>query len=466
LNTRVQLLQGPPGTGKTVTTAVAILLRILARRNLGDIVLISATTHAALDNLLQCIEEFSEQFAQLSENEGRHMPNIAIAKVHSSDPYDTDNTVENINNFEADRARSNVRILTDGHVAIIGGTPSALLKMNGTLLGSRQFRNGFSASSLMVDEASMMVFPHFLALATLIADEGEIMLAGDHRQLAPIVSHDWENEDRPPVIVYKPYKSAYEAIRDMAQRNISQNSVRISALRFTFRLPPPLVELISRLYRLDHIELQGIPRETGIIDVTQVGNSWERIWQGNCGLFLVLHSERQSQKYNQLEAEIIQHIVEARMPQPINSIAVITPHRAQRSLLTTRLGNYFGGPMGPIGVIDTVERLQGGQRPTVILSATESDMAYISSNTGFILDLNRSNVAFSRSQDRLVVVCSETLINHIPADYEQYESTMLWKALRNVCSRLVATINVQGATVRIFTFEPPSRTCTREAPRA
>lgn len=461
LNARIQLLQGPPGTGKTVTTAIAILLRILARNNPGDIILISATTHAALDNLLWCIEEFSEQFARLSEAEGRNMHSIEIAKVHSSDPDDTNVTVENIHNFDASRAITEVSRLIDGHVAIIGGTPSALLKMYSKLLGSRQFRDGFFASSLIVDEASMMVFPHFLALATLISNEGEIMLAGDHRQLAPIVSHDWENEDRPPVIVYKPYKSAYEAIWDMAQRNISPSSVRISALRFTFRLPPPLVELISRLYRLDNIELQGIPRETGIIDATQAGISWERIWQGNCGLFLVLHSERQSQKYNQLEAEIVHRIVEAGMPQPVDSIAVVTPHRAQRSLLTRRLEEYSGSATAPIGIIDTVERLQGDERSTVILSATESDTSYISSNTGFILDLNRSNVAFSRSQDRLVVVCSESLINHIPADYEQYESTILWKALRNVCSRLVATINVQGTNVRIFTFEPPPRASAR-----
>ena len=51
---------------------------------------------------------------------------------------------------------------------------------------------------LVVDEASMMVFPHFLALATLAAPDGKILLAGDHRQLAPITAHDWETEDRPP----------------------------------------------------------------------------------------------------------------------------------------------------------------------------------------------------------------------------------------------------------------------------
>ena len=226
-------------------------------------------------------------------------------------------------------------------------------------------------------------------------------------------------------------------------------------MRVTFRLPPPIIDLIARLYRLDNIELEGLERETGIIDTSQQGGSWERVWEGRYGLFLILHSERRSRNYNQLEADIVERIVEAGMPQENGSIAVVTPHRAQRSLLLTRLEDYYGGP---VDIIDTIERLQGGERSTVILSATESDKGYINSNVDFILDLNRSNVAFSRSRDRLIVICSEELINHIPTDFDQYQSTMLWKALRNVCSRLIASIDVQGTRVQIFTFEPPART--------
>jgi hypothetical protein len=454
LDTRIQLLQGPPGTGKTVTTALAVLLRILARIRLGEMVLVSASTHTALDNILGRIQEFLGQFRALCESQGLHMPSIAISKVHSADPEDLDLPPDDIQHFRAAIARSSVRRLTNGNVAIIGGTTSALLKMQSNLVGGSQFRNGFSVSSLFIDEASMLVFPHFLALSTLLSPAGEMMLAGDHRQLTPIVSHDWENEDRPPIIVYQPYKSAYEAVRDIARRNVPADSVRLSALRFTFRLPPPLIELISRLYRLDNINLQGLERQIEITDASEEGGSWEKIWDGPYGLFLVLHSERQSQKFNKLEAEIIERIIEAGMPQEDGSIAVVTPHRAQRSLLMAKLqGDY----QRSVSVIDTVEHLQGRERPTVILSATESDISYISSNVGFILDLNRSNVAFSRSRDRLIVVCSEELINYIPADYDEYESTMLWKALRSVCSRLIANIELDDHRVQMLTFEPPSR---------
>ena len=91
--------------------------------------------------------------------------------------------------------------------------------------------------------------------------------------------------------------------------------------------------------------------------------------------------------------------------------------------------------------------------PTVIVSATASDPAAISTNVEFILDLNRSNVAFSRSQDRLIVVCAESLLDYIAPEVEFYESAMLWKSLRALCSRLIATEALGSHTAQLLT--PP-----------
>ena len=91
-------------------------------------------------------------------------------------------------------------------------------------------------------------------------------------------------------------------------------------------------------------------------------------------------------------------------------IAVITPHRAQRTLLTRHLDAHIGGA---VDVVDTVERLQGGERRVVIVSGTASEPNAIGASAEFLLNLNRSNVAFSRSQDRLIVVCARTLLDHV-----------------------------------------------------
>jgi len=127
----------------------------------------------------------------------------------------------------------------------------------------------------------------------------------------------------------------------------------------------------------------------------------------------------------------------------------MTPHRAQRSLLTQQLG-----AREEILRIDTVEKMQGGECPVVIVSATASDTAAITKNAAFILDLNRANVAFSRTQERLIVVCAKSLLDNVPADLENYESAMLWKAIRELCSRVVGAVELGAAHAVIYSPEP------------
>lgn len=453
LQTRIQLLQGPPGTGKTETTAIATFMRILARRSAGDIVLITAHTHTAVDNLLLRLDSLLPILNQHAANSGLNAHTIQLSKVHSSEIQPTGGNIED---FSSQSCVRKVNQMLSTAVLVIGGTTSAILKMvdelNDKATFLRQYPQGFKTTTLIVDEASMMVFPHFLALATLLRNDGEIMLAGDHRQLAPIVTHDWENEDRPPVLLYQPYVSAYQAIQNLKENldvNVTDESILRSALDFTHRLPPVIRELIARLYRKDDIELKGKEKDQSI-EEKEVTGTWQKLLQGNGGLYLVLHSERQSRRSNTVEVEIIKQILDAGGQITDSSVAIVTPHRAQRTLLKTELADYYGNA---VDVIDTVEKLQGGERPNVIVSATASDPSAISKNVEFILNLNRSNVAFSRVQERLIVVCSKTLIDCIPAEFEHYEETMLWKALRSECSQLIFTENVNGHKVEVFT--PP-----------
>ena len=111
----------------------------------------------------------------------------------------------------------------------------------------------------------------------------------------------------------------------------------------------------------------------------------------------------------------------------------------------------LAGNKQPIKVIDTVEKLQGGEASTIIVSATASDPSAIGRNVEFILSLNRANVAFSRTLNRLIVVCADTLLDHIPVEVEQYDDTVLWKTLRALCTQEIAAETVRGYTVKIRT---------------
>jgi len=165
----------------------------------------------------------------------------------------------------------------------------------------------------------------------------------------------------------------------------------------------------------------------------------------------VVHGEGSSRKSNAFEAGLVRDIFLAMEVEESNAcpetVSVITPHRAQRGLLKELLSDL----KYHIKLIDTVERLQGGECQTIIVSGTQSDASAISGNAEFILDLNRTNVIFSRAQERLVVVCSENLLNSMPSDIEDYRSSGLWKRLRSVCDRTVLRLDdyEHPVTVRV-----------------
>ncbi|MEM6631716.1 MAG: AAA domain-containing protein [Bacteroidota bacterium] len=451
LRTRVQLLLGPPGTGKTMTTAVSVLCKILLKHEKGDILLISGNTHRAVDELLLRIRGIVEDFTQYVGTRGYSLPPIFIGKA-SRDDSEVPPGIAPLPNYQSTPIKDARR----EHIVIIGGTISSILKLGKKLDNSAGFqKTGFNVKTMIIDEASMMVFPNFLALATLVSPEGEIMLAGDHHQLSPIVAHDWNKEDRPTVILYQPFLSSYDSMRRLKKHpHVNDRAIHISPLTYTYRLPQVVRSLIAQLYRTDHFELGG-RTDTHPLPNFHLSSGWESVWQGYTGLFLVVHDERSSRKSNPVEIDIVERILLAysgahnNKPIPQDHIALVTPHRTQRTLLKQRFEKRY---KDSITVIDTVERLQGGERPTIIVSATASDPSAISATAEFVLNLNRANVAFSRSSERLIVVVSQSLLNFIPSDAEHYDNALLWKTLRKLCGKQISVAEIEdGYKVEIFT---------------
>jgi hypothetical protein len=444
LQARVDLLQGPPGTGKTTTTALAILARVALRREPGQIILVGANTHTAVNELLRRVAETRAAFAAVANQGALRVPPVRVVRVDADESGASSADVE----IRSTGCIRQLRGLARDGVLIVGGTTNGLLKLAKTLA------HRFTFSELVVDEASMMVFPHFLALTTLIGADGYVMLAGDHRQLAPILAHDWEREDRPPVVAYQAHTSAFDAVANLAEGDgISSRSIGRSGLSLTFRLPPRVVDLIRGVYAHDNITLSSArTAEATTYDFT---DPWSGLWSGDHGVFLVVHDERQSRKANRLEVEIIRRVCDG-APAPLAAnTAIVTPHRAQRQLLREELADR-------VGLIDTVERLQGGERDVVIVSGCASDPAAIGASAAFILDLNRANVAFSRVRHRMIVICAQTLLDHIPSEIELYDDAALWKALRDLCTEHCAVTEVSGYRVRILT--PPVLDSLSEIP--
>lgn len=448
LSSRLQLLLGPPGTGKTQTTGVAVLLRILARRRPGDVVLLTGITNLAVDTLLDRIAALLPAWSSHVRATGLAPPDVRLLRIHSSlsTPYDAEGRL----NLGADGAGRTLAELSEDRVLLAAGTPNALLKLAQKL--PRRVPGGreplLPTPLLVVDEASMMVFPVFLSLATLLHEDGEILLAGDHQQLAPIVGHDWEGEDRPPAQLYQPYVSAYVSVHQLKQgQGLPDPQVRRSALAHTFRLPAAIRELLAPLYRREGVDLAGRPADP-VPEEPVPACPFERLWHGAGGLYLVRHSECASKGCNLIEAELLAEILRAGARQGLlspASVGVVVPHRAQRSLLKSHLAEHREA----VDVLDTVERLQGGERETILVSATCSDPAAIQARADFLLSLNRANVAFSRAKRRLIVVCADSLLEFVPPELEHYQAALLWKTLRSGCSEPLGSVALQGLQVSL-----------------
>lgn len=454
LNSRIQLVQGPPGTGKTMVAALAILARIFARRSVGDFVLISAHTHTAVDTLLERIVRVKPTFDRALAACGFEPLEVVPIKIHSSKIEVA--SAPGIVDITAKNSIQEVSKLAKQSVLVMGGTTSGLLKLVGEYSNTAQYRDlrdGFQTPFLIIDEASMMVCAHFLALASCLDADGEILMAGDHRQLAPIMAHDWDGEDRPPAQLYRMHESAFDAIVRLEQGGgAAASCIRRDGLETTYRLPAQIRRLIQPLYDRDGLTLRGPADEAAELMHVLRGSGLERVWRSSHSLYLLAHTENESRQSNEYEAHLIKHLLAAGKASGVikpNSVAVITPHRAQRALLTVLLEPWSEY----VQLVDTVERLQGGEAETIFFSACVSDPVAISQETEFILDIERANVAFSRTKRRLIVLAAGTLLDFVPPMLEHYQAAMLWKHLRAMCDTPIADGELM---LHPYTIEVPS----------
>jgi hypothetical protein len=467
LSARIQLVQGPPGTGKTQLTAAAILTRISVMLKPGDIVFIGSHTHTAVNTLLERIHRLTP----LVKAGLPALPALSLVKLTSIKPGE-DNLDEPDDSIpEGAGALYNQPSLGQfqdfyrpDQVMIIGGTISALLKLSTKInsfktLGKTLGMARLDTKLLVIDEASMMVGASFVALATLAHPDGQILLAGDNRQLSPIVAHGWDEEDRPPAQRFRLHESAFDAVANLGKSLQDPCRVRRDSINDSHRLPAEVVDVLKPLYTLDGIDLssakEGVTALAPLVSAPGSA-SLDAVWLEQRNVFLLLHQEQESSEVNTLEIELIKRLLEAGQrtgEMRDASVALITPHRAQRATLKRELESWGPDGQGYVTMMDTVERLQGGEQETIIFSATVSDPMTIAQRAEFILDLKRSNVAFSRPKRRLIVVCSQALLDHIPTEVKHYDAALLWKGLRGLCDYEVACGQEQGHSWRLLVRE-------------
>ena len=462
------LVQGPPGTGKSYTTAFAVWARMQGALAAGlpMRVSLSCKTHAATDVLLRNIVDVQHDLKRFSQRkpelfhryfderlldvpcfryQGKEAPPLGARSLWKKD-------------HPAMEKRKAADLLMERSHAIVAMTPGGVW----TLVSERW--NDFWAKRFLhltvLDEASQMSLPEAVMATLPLEVDGQLVVVGDHRQMPPIVQHDWAKEARRTFKKYAAFESLYLALDRIVP---DEQKIKFEE---SFRLHRDMAEFLRReIYVQD-----GIPyfsRKVATLDLEGHESDFAQAVLGPEPLTIVLHDEAGSQASNPFEEAIVRELIAALGSHedagfdPLTGVGVVVPHRAQRAALqvSVPLLTLRDPVTGTItkSAVDTVERFQGDERRVIVVSLTESDPQFIRATSDFLLHPRRLTVPLSPAKQKLIVVASRSVFTLFAPDEDGFENAALWKnLLRRTCTNLRWSGERDGVGVEVWVNEAVS----------
>ncbi len=279
---------------------------------------------------------------------------------------------------------------------------------------------------MVVDEASQVRVPE-AAVATLLAGEtGRLVLAGDHRQLPPIVAGQYpEPAPEQPLL----HRSIFEAVcpRGMARPDESR---LIHQLLENFRMNDVLTSFAANLlygpgYRCGTkaIAARRLPFKPGRGIDELVKTCLDPAYP----LVVVLLDGIRASRANPVEADLVAQLVvalrdglEAADGRPYaddaaffrRGVFVVSPHHAQIRAIQGELARKRRWSSRPF--VDTVDKMQGQEAEAVIVSYGVADPEFALQEAEFIYGLNRLNVAITRARSKCVLCLPRPLLEASP----------------------------------------------------
>jgi predicted RecB family nuclease len=441
----VLVVQGPPGTGKSYSTAFAVFARLQGEVEAGrDFrVFVTCKTHAATDVLLRNVLDVQRKLRELRDGSpglfeqyiDERLLEVPLYRVAPHDPP-PDGVIHLVKDAEKGKGEpKNADVIAGPRWCVVGITPGGVY---GLVKGKWSTKDIFGhgvCDLLVLDEASQMNLPEAGMAALPLKDDGQVVVVGDHRQMPPIVRHDWSGECRRTFKQYQVYTSLFDTLR--------QHNPPMIRFAESFRLHRAMADFLrGEVYRHDGIAY--FSRKVDLLPARPVADPLvAAVLTPEYPLVVLVHEEAGSQVRNAYEQALIEPVIrvlastEGHGLDPEEGLGVVVPHRAQRAALQQSFPQLCvidatsGLPVR--SAIDTVERFQGGERTVVLVSATESDPAYLLSSGEFLLDPRRLTVALSRAKRKMVLVASRSVFSLFSPDEEVFANSQLWKNLLRSC---------------------------------
>ena len=362
------LIQGPPGTGKSFVLGLIILEELAYFKHK---VVVIGPNHMAINNTLEQVLKMAPTYAAPIIIKVGQYYNAPTLKVTVDN---TEIEIDNIPRINVNKFHSLEQPI------LLGMTPHCLYTSRA---------GGLECDTLVIDEAGQMTIP--LALMGMIKAK-KIILAGDHKQLPPIITSD---------------KIIKELKVSIFQRLITERNCTM--LDISFRMCKPICNFVSSLFYEG--KLKAKKRGKGnLIKCNNQLYSFETP--------IVLHEvDDDGEQTSEKEADFIVDVISEYLMKGLsaNEIAVITPFRAQAALvrrLIQKCDKIEDEAKSRI-TADTVDKMQGQEREVIIYSMTTGDSTYMTEMADFLYNPNKLNVAFSRAKSKLIIVGNFPMIKNL-----------------------------------------------------
>jgi hypothetical protein len=421
---RVTAVWGPPGTGKThfLASAIVGLAAAHARAGLPFRVLVTAFTHAAIENLLRKI-------AQRKQETGLSCPlDIGKAKYWQGAPAGIAVVPESdVGGW-----------VTDTDQTVLGATVYSCLK-------KRRELPPFDL--VVIDEASQVRVPEAAVAVTLVAPKGRLVLAGDHLQLPPIVAGVYPaTPPNEPLL----HRSIFEAACPRGDTGADTRILR--QLLENFRMNDVLTGCAADLlygsgYRCSDstVARRRLPFKArrGLDPLAKA------CLDPDYPLVLVVIDGLRSARANPVEADLVAQLVvglreglrdSAGRPYRDEAdffrhgVFVVSPHHAQIRAIRRELAALRPWTHPPF--VDTVDKMQGQEAEAVVVSYGVADPEFALHEAEFIYGLNRLNVAITRARTKTVVCLPRPLLEASPQVLDVPEAAAGLGFMRRLVERL------------------------------
>lgn len=439
------LIWGPPGTGKTQTLAGCIhgLVYDAMCESKPLNILVTGPTYKAVEEVIgRVIESLSKDPSCSAEiyigySSAQQPKNFVSAspQIH----------VESFNlNSNNQETKDCLFSLTEKNTVTIIATAAMQAYKFADWIEQSYVAPIFDV--VIIDESSQVQVTTAISPLATLKKDARLIIAGDHLQM-------------PPIMALEPPKGAEYLVGSIQKYLIERkfNGVINSCpLEENYRSAEDIVAFARTIGYRATLQASNPATSLHLLTGASYGISnfpnglptsqlWSEFLDPNKKVQTLLHDDELSSQSNSSEAKVVAALtwclrqtisaeldgrgsINHTQPTPEQfwktCIGIVTPHRAQRALVIRELKSIY--PTDPVDLIDaavdTVEKFQGGQRHTILVTFGVGDSDVIMGEEAFLMQLERTNVAISRAMAKCLVIMPMSLAGHVPHDKKALET--------------------------------------------